>query len=96
MKIYKSLFPLFAVVSVLVATLTFPLPANAVNPLSTSEQFPIDFKVGNVCSNDPNEIIQLNGTLHVNSTSLSDGNGGFHITSHANWQGVEGHQPHHR
>lgn len=90
MKIYKSLFPLFAVVCVLVATMAFPLRANAVNPVSTSEQFPIDFKVGNVCSNDPNEIIQLNGTLHVNSTSLSDGNGGFHITSHANWQGVEG------
>ena len=90
MNIYKFLFPLFAVVSILVATLTFARPANAVNPVSTSEQFPVDFKVGNVCSSDPNEIIQLNGTLHVNSTAVADGQGGFHLTSHANWQGVEG------
>jgi len=74
----------------LMATLAFPNAASAVDAVTSSEQFPIDYKVGNICSNDPNEIIQLNGTLHVNFTSVSDGNGGFHISSHANWQGVEG------
>ncbi len=90
MKIYKSLFPLFAVTCLLMATVAFPKPAGAVRAQTSNEQFPIDSKVGNVCSNDPNEIIQLSGTLHVNSTTVSDGNGGFHVTSHANWQGVEG------
>ena len=90
MKIYKSLYPLFAVALVFIILLAFPKPAVGVDAQSTSEQFPIDYKVGNVCSNDPNEIIQLSGTLHVNSTTVSDGHGGFHVTSHANWQGVEG------
>ena len=90
MKTYKSLFPLFAVVCALMATLAFPKPVGAVDAQTTNEQFPVDFKVGNACSNDPGEIIQLNGTLHVNSTVVSAGNGGFHVTSHANWQGVEG------
>jgi hypothetical protein len=72
------------------ATLALAQPAGALDAQSTNEQFPIDLRVGNVCSNDPNEIIQISGTLHVNSTTVSDGNGGFHVTSHANWQGVEG------
>ena len=90
MKIYKSLFSLFVLASVLMATLALAQPAGALDAQTTNEQFPIDLRVGNVCSNDPNEIIQISGTLHVNSTTISDGNGGFHVTSHANWQGVEG------
>jgi hypothetical protein len=90
MKIYKSLFPLFVVAFVLIATLAFPNTASAVDPVTTSEQFPVDFRVVNVCSGNFDEVIQLDGTLHVNSTTVSDGKGGFHATSHANWQGVEG------
>jgi hypothetical protein len=89
MKIYKSLFPLLAVVAVL-STMLFPSRVHGDNPQPTSEQFPIDYRVGNVCSDNLNEIIQLDGTLHVNSTQVADANGGLHVTSHANWQGVEG------
>ena len=89
MKIQKSLFPVLAVVSVLIATVVFPSPVDADTPQPTSEQFPIDYRVANVCG-DVNEIIQLDGTLHVNSNSVADPQGGFHVTSHANWQGVEG------
>ena len=88
MKIYKSLFPLLSVAA-LMATLVFPGSAYGDNPQSFNEQFPIDYRVANVCG-DINEAIQLDGTLHVNSTSVSDPKGGFHGTSHANWQGVEG------
>lgn len=48
-------------------------------------------RIGNACSaGGTEEIIQLSGTLHVASTSVEDGSGGYHVTSHANWQGVEG------
>jgi len=89
MKTQKSVLSVLAVVSILIATVMFPLPVNADNPQTTSEQFPIDYRVANVCG-DINEIIQLDGTLHVNSTVVSDPHGGLHVTSHANWQGVEG------
>ena len=89
MKSYKSLFPLLAVAAVL-STMLFPSRVHGDNPQPTSEQFPIDYRVGNVCSDNSNEIIQLDGTLHVNSTQVADANGGLHVTSHANWQGVEG------
>jgi hypothetical protein len=89
MKIYKSVFPLIAVALVLTATLAFPGRVYGDNPQSFNEQFPINYRVANVCG-DINEPIQLDGTLHVNSTSVSDPQGGFHGTSHANWQGVEG------
>jgi len=88
MKIYKSLFPLLSVAA-LMAMLVFPGSAYGDNPQSFNEQFPIDYRVANVCG-DINEAIQLDGTLHVNSTTVSDPRGGFHGTSHANWQGVEG------
>lgn len=88
MKIYKSLLPLFALA--LMALLAFPNVAIAVDPQISNEQFPIDFKVVNICSGNFDEVIQLDGTLHVNSTAVASGNGGFHGTSHANWQGVEG------
>lgn len=90
MKTYRPLYPRFAFACVLMATLVFPNIVSGVDAQTTNEQFPIDLKVGNVCSDDPNEIIHILGTLHVNSTAVSDGNGGFHVTSHANWQGVEG------
>jgi len=89
MKIYKSLSPLFVLAAIL-STLMFPIRARGDNPQTTSEQFPIDYRVGNICSDNPNEVIQLDGTLHVNSTVVADPNGGLHVTSHANWQGVEG------
>ena len=90
MKIYKSLFPLLTVAAVLMITLAFPSRVYGDNPITTSEQFPINFRVANICSENVNEIIQLDGTLHVNSTQVTDPNGGLHLTSHANWQGVEG------
>jgi hypothetical protein len=89
MKIYKSLFPMIAVVAAVIATLVFPGRVYGDNPQTFNEQFPIDYRVANVCG-DINEAIQLDGTLHVNSTSVADPKGGFHGTSHANWQGVEG------
>jgi len=89
MKTQKTVLSLMAVVSVLIAAVICASPVDADTPQPTSEQFPIDFRVANVCG-DINEIIQLEGTLHVNSNSVADPQGGFHITSHANWQGVEG------
>lgn len=90
MRTYKSIFPLFIVAALLVAAVALPARARADQPITTNEQFPIDYRVGNVCSDNPNEIIQLDGTLHVTSTQVSDPQGGLHLTSHANWQGVEG------
>ena len=89
MKTKQTVFPVLVVVSVLIAAIIFPLTVDADTPQTTSEQFPIDYRVANVCG-DINEIIQLDGTLHVNSTVVADPQGGFHVTSHANWQGVEG------
>jgi len=89
MKIYRSLFPLFVVAAIL-TTLLFPSRVLGEDPQTSSEQFPINYRVGNICSDNPNEVIQLDGTLHVNSTVVADPQGGFHVTSHANWQGVEG------
>ena len=89
MRIYKSVFPLVAVVAVFTATVAFPSRVYGDIPQSYNEQFPINYRVANVCG-DINQAIQLDGTLHVNSTSVADPKGGFHGTSHANWQGVEG------
>lgn len=89
MKTSKSMFPMFIVAAVVIAALVFPGRAYGDNPQSFNEQFPINYRVANVCG-DINEVIQLDGTLHVNSTSVADPHGGFHVTSHANWQGVEG------
>jgi hypothetical protein len=86
----KAVLPSLLAAAALIAALAFPSPARGDAPQTFNEQFPIDYKVMNVCSPDSDEVIQLSGTLHVHSTSVSDGNGGFHVTSHSNWQGVEG------
>ena len=70
MKTKQTVFPVLVVVSVLIAAVIFPLSVDADTPQTTSEQFPIDYRVANVCG-DINEIIQLDGTLHVNSTVVA-------------------------
>lgn len=68
--------------------LLFSLPAQAGGPQIISQQYPIDYRVAVLCTD--NVVVQLNGTLHVTFKSMQDASGGYHVTSHTNWQGVTG------
>ena len=54
-----------------------------------SDYSPIDYRVVVPCS-DEEIVVLLSGTLHTTFGARQDANGGYHITSHSNWQGVTG------
>jgi hypothetical protein len=72
-----------------VFALLFDLSAQAGGSQIISQQSPIDYRVVVPCTKDA-EVVRLSGTLHVTFRAMPDANGGYHVTSHANWQRVTG------
>ena len=70
--------------------LLFCLPARADAQMQVYNDFsPVDYRVIVPCS-DEEVIVLLSGTLHTTYGFRHDAGGGYHLISHANWQGVSG------
>lgn len=79
----RKSFVALALTSLLVIALTLSAQA----AVTTNIKVPTNFVVNIPCSGD---VVVGSGNLHILATATADGNGGFHIKTHSQPQGVSG------